>query len=60
MNEGAPKLIRLGGPLIRTKLTMKPGRPLDGPIANGPLVKLGAPLRRVTVHFKSGSQPALD
>lgn len=60
MSEEQPKLIRVGGPLHRVTLKMKPCQPVEGPITDGPLITRGGPLQRVTLTMKPVSTPTLQ
>lgn len=54
--DRASKLIRVGGPLIRLKMTMRPVEPLEGPVTDGPLIRVGGPLIRLKMTMKPVEQ----
>jgi hypothetical protein len=54
------ELIRVGGQLHHVKLTMKPSQPVDGPISDGPLIRVGDPMLRVAVGMKPNSMRYLQ
>lgn len=50
--ERESKLIRVGYPLIRGKLTFRPTEPTDEPVSSGPLVREGYPVIRGKLTFR--------
>jgi len=51
VNDNNDKLIRVGRPLIRVIAKMQPCQPIVGPITDGPLIRVGAPIQKVITDF---------